>query len=743
MDMLPNRLRASLAGRYEVEHELGRGGMAVVYLGRDLRHERRVAIKVFEHAGSMSGSGERFLREIRIAAQLQHPNILPVFESGEADGLIYYVMPYVPGASLRERLEREGALPIAEAVRIGCEVAAALDHAHRAGIVHRDIKPDNIMLADGVAVVADFGIARAVEQSGTSLTETGMAVGTPNYMSPEQATANPLIDGRADVYALGCVLYEMLAGAPPFSGPTAQAVMARHTADQVPPLSTVRPEVPPALEYAVVKALAKLPADRWQSGREFADAMLLAERTSGSVKTPEGRWVRLSVAAAMAVVLAMGAWLLFGPDRAGAATTDEIRNVAVLPFSISGDTSRALLAEGLTEGVSTRLFQVDGIGVVSGSRTDRFRDRSADARAIGSELGVSAVLSCRLQTDGNKFRVTAQLIDVATGRSLFQRQFNGELEVNGRLQDIFTVQDAVAGEIVEALRPQLALASRARLARGVRTRDPEAYRLVNDAHRLIYRFTKRTHDSAIVLLRGALRRDSLYADAWVALADAYSWQSSYGAPSADIVLNWRHAIERALALDSTNGYTYMLRAILVAEYEWDLDRGMQDLRRAVRLSPGSADVLSVYAGFLSGAAQSESSLVYARRSVAMDPTHSLSWQQLGVRFLWAGVRDSAVAASRHALQLDSTMVFAYYVLMNQALVEGRRSEGDSLVRGMLLRVETSPASSPGQQIISAGQATAPPRNACSIGCWRHPAGSTWHQSSSVWHGLPSATAPAP
>jgi len=267
---LLERVRASLAGRYTIERELGRGGMATVYLARDLKHDRPVALKVLRPELAASLGADRFLREIQVTAHLTHPNILPLLDSGRADEFLYYVTPYVEGESLRSRLERERQLPVDEAVRLAAAVAGALDYAHRHQIIHRDIKPENILLEDGQAVVADFGIARALHAAESAkLTETGVAVGTVAYMSPEQATGEEF-DGRSDIYSLGCVLYEMLAGEPPFTGPTAQVVTARRLAGSVPSLHAVRDSVPRQIEQAIGKALAKLPADRFATAAEFA-----------------------------------------------------------------------------------------------------------------------------------------------------------------------------------------------------------------------------------------------------------------------------------------------------------------------------------------------------------------------------------------------------------------------------------------------------------------------------------------
>src|SRR5204863_3089273 len=297
------RLRGALADRYATDRELGHGGMATVYLAQDLKHGRSVAIKVLRPELAAALGAERFLREIEIAARLTHPHILPLHDSGEAGGFLYYVMPFVEGESLRDRLKREPQLPVEEAVRIAREVATALSHAHGHDVVHRDIKPENILLSGGEAVVADFGIARAIVAAGAAtLTDTGLTVGTPGYMSPEQATGAMQLDGRSDVYSLGCVLYEMLAGHPPFLGTTAQEILARHSLDAVPPLRTIRPELPPALERVVLKALAKSPADRFATAAAFSETL-----TRAGAPPPFARRAArpaLSVAAGVAALVA-------------------------------------------------------------------------------------------------------------------------------------------------------------------------------------------------------------------------------------------------------------------------------------------------------------------------------------------------------------------------------------------------------------------------------------------------------
>ena len=280
------QLRAALGDRYEVDRLVGEGGMATVYLATDLRHGRKVAIKTLRPELAASIGADRFLREIRVAANLQHPNVLGLYDSGEANGILFYVMPFIEGESLRARLNREQQLPLHDAVRITREAAEALAYAHEHGVVHRDIKPENILLQNGHALVADFGIARAVDAAGEKLTQTGMAVGTPHYMSPEQSLGADHADGRSDIYSLGCVLYELLAGQPPFDGPNSRAILARHAMEQVPSIRIVRQSVPEELEDAVMQSLEKTPADRFQKMSELAESLADLEPDPGHPRGP-------------------------------------------------------------------------------------------------------------------------------------------------------------------------------------------------------------------------------------------------------------------------------------------------------------------------------------------------------------------------------------------------------------------------------------------------------------------------
>jgi tetratricopeptide (TPR) repeat protein len=417
MSDLPQQLQAALADRYTLERELGRGGMAVVYLARDLKHDRPVALKVLRPELAASIGADRFLREIRIAARLNHPNILALIDSGEADGHLYYVMPYVKGESLRERLSRETQLSFEDVVRTARQIAAALDHAHAAGVVHRDIKPENILVSSDHVVITDFGIARAVtEAGGERLTETGIAVGTPAYMSPEQASGVGRVDSRSDVYALACVVYEMLAGDPPFLGSTPLAIMGRHAVDTVPSLRAVRRTVPPAMEHAIERALAKVPVDRFGSATQFVEAL-----EAKSVR-PKVRPRRRAATTLGAVLLAVVATVTVVTISRGGTALDSARAV-VLPFeNRTGDP--ALDQIGLTVAhLTTTDLQLAGVNAVPTPLVrELLRQAELDSvnpiRSVADLTGSATVVSGAYYRQGDSIRMQADVIDARTGEYL-------------------------------------------------------------------------------------------------------------------------------------------------------------------------------------------------------------------------------------------------------------------------------------------------------------------------------------
>src|SRR5437016_3880345 len=383
MSGVPGRLQVALAERYTINRELGRGGMATVYLAEDLKHRRLVALKVLSPDLGAALGKDRFLREIDIAARLTHPHILPLHDSGEADGLLYYVMPYVEGQSLRGRLVRERQLPLEDALHITRQVADALCYAHSRDVVHRDIKPENILFQSGHAVVSDFGIARAIGVAGGgSVTGTGIAVGTPGYMSPEQTRGIAQLDGRSDLYSLGCVLYEMLAGDPPFTGWSAQAILARQEFEPVPRLRTVRDTVPDWVEQAVTRALAKAPADRFRTAAGFIAALTQPRTITGA--EPAAALVQPSAAA---------------------------NSIAVLPFlNMSADPENEYFSDGMTEEIVHALSAVGSLRVASRTSSFAFKGATQNIRTIGEKLQVRTVLEGSVRRADTKLRVTARLI---------------------------------------------------------------------------------------------------------------------------------------------------------------------------------------------------------------------------------------------------------------------------------------------------------------------------------------------
>jgi len=456
--------------RYRLEREIGRGGMATVWLATDLKENREVAIKVLLGELAFAMGPERFRREIEVVSSLTHPHILPIEDYGDHEGQLYYVMPFIAGETIHKRLEREKQLPVQDAVRIAYEVASALGFAHHKGIVHRDIKPENILLRDGSALVADFGIARAITEGGPKLTSTGVTLGTPTYMSPEQAMADPSLDGRSDIYSLGCVLYEMLAGQPPFTGPTAQAIIARHQLDDAPSLGIVRGTIPEEVEDIVMQAMAKLPADRFKTADEMAEELRKIMATgarparTGSRRrsTTQRRRVqqqskkRNKIIAAVAVpVLAAGAWggvHFFGkagvkPSRIG--TDSDPNNIAVLYFEDQSDGKLKALAAGLTESLIDELGNVKQFKVTSRNGVAPFKGKAVPPDSLQRALKIGTIVNGSVAESGDRLRVKVDLVDAVDGHRI------GSTTMERTRADLFALQDTLAKEVARALRKDL------------------------------------------------------------------------------------------------------------------------------------------------------------------------------------------------------------------------------------------------------------------------------------------------
>ncbi len=637
------RLTTALAGRYKLERRLGEGGMATVYLAEDLKNHRLVAIKVLKPEIALALGSDRFLREIEITARLDHPHILPLLDSGHANGFLYYVMPYVEGETLRDRLNREKHLPIDDAFQITHQVADALDFAHRHDIVHRDIKPENILLAAGHARVVDFGIARAVTSAGGErLTETGLVVGTPEYMSPEQATGESDLDGRSDVYGLACVLYEMVGGQPPFTGPSTAAVIARHSIDPVPRLRTLRPTIPDNVERAVEKALAKVPADRFATARSFADAL-----AAGTASPPDHTARRrprsrsLVLGAVMLTVLgASVAWFVFGSQAAEEAPLAE-NAVAVFPFEVRGSEELAYLGEGMMDLLSTKL---DGAGEL----------RSIDPHAV---------MSLVRPLEGRVDPARASVLAEQAGAGLYV--LGSVVEVGGRLQlrgSLFSTREQDT---------PLALAS-------LEGTTAELFELVD---RLVAELLAERYGDATQRFARLASRTSPSLDALKAYLDgehllrAGRWSDA------------RWAFARAVETDTAFALANYRLATLAG---WGTDgppaitRGAaaRALRHAHRLSPRDRQVLEA---FVTLERDVVASVSLYRDLVARYPDEVEGWFWLGNLLLingplWGWSISGARAPLERVLALDSTHNRALVHLMEVAALERRYAEFDALFR---------------------------------------------------------------
>src|ERR1043166_4756937 len=612
MPALPPRNRTSLADRYSIDSAVGRGGMATVFLALDLKHHRSVAIKVLHPELATSLGVERFLREITIAAGLNHPHILALYDSGQAEDLLYYVMPYIEGETLRGRLQREQQLPIADTVRIASEIAEALGYAHSRGVVHRDIKPENIMFSAGRALVADFGIARALTAATLEpLTAAGAIVGTPAYMSPEQATGSGQLDGRSDIYSLACVVYEMLTGSVPFTGLTAQAVMARHSVDIAPPIRSVRPTVTDALERVVLTALAKAPADRFATAAQFAAALTAREEITIDGEGGE--------------------------------------SIAVLPFAnLSGDPEFEYFSEGVAEEIINALTQLPGLRVAARTSSFAFRGPTIDLAEVGAKLKVATVLEGSVRKAGNRLRIGAQLVKVGDGYHLWSERYDREMT------DVFAIQDEISKAIANRLRVTLGDDGAPLVTPA--TDNHDAYHLYLKGR---YYLAQRGLGlkRALDCFHQALTLDPGYALAHAGLADACTVLAQYGlAPPNVLRPKARAAVQRALELAPDLAEVHCASGALSLICDWDWPAAARELQRAVELNPryvAARQWLSYYLVFIEG--RFDEGLAQARRAVELDPLAPLLVMQLGMALMGAGCYDEAAAPLGRAAELAPTM----------------------------------------------------------------------------------------
>jgi serine/threonine-protein kinase len=662
MTDLREQLQESLSGSYTLERELGRGGMATVYLAMDEKHHRPVAFKVLHPERAIALGPERFRREIAMAARLQHPHILSVFDSGESPGgQMWFTMPYVEGETLRDRLGREGQLPVADAVRIAREAAQALQYAHTHGVIHRDVKPENLLLtADGSTLVADFGVARALEggvEGTKALTEPGVAVGTPAYMSPEQASGEREVDARTDVYALGTVLYEMLAGEPPFTGKSVQAVLSKRLATAAPPVSVLRDGISPALSAVVATSLERSPADRYPTAAAFASALdaATAGRPRGGAGGARRRPLRrLGVFAAGLVVVGgavVAAVVTWRRSAAVAPTGPDTVELAVLPFEVVGDTANAYFASGITDEIRSKLSQVPKLRLIASASSNQYLRSAKPQEQIGRELGVRYLLTGRVQWEqsssgARRVRVSPELVEVGQGRAPETRW---QQSYDTVLADVFDVQSAVATRVADNLGVVLSAPARSALAARP-TRNLAAYDVYLRSATLIGDDPP-TMRRAIALEEQAVALDSTFAKAWARLSLLHSALYVLSVPTPAEADSAHRAADRAVALAPLAPDGYLARGSYYIRVTNDRAAARADYETALRFDPSSSAAIGALTGAEAASGQWGAALDHGRQAAALDPRSARASGNLALLLLWLRRYPDAQAEAERGLAL--------------------------------------------------------------------------------------------
>ncbi len=656
---LSDQLQRTLGAAYTIERELGGGGMSRVFVATETALNRRVVVKVLP--GEMSGqlAVERFKREIGIAARLQHAHMVPLLTAGEVDGLPYFTMPFVEGQSLRERLsEPDAPIPLTDAVRVLREIASALAYAHAQGVVHRDIKPENVLLSGGAAMVTDFGVAKAVDAAATTATEgitsVGLALGTPAYMAPEQACADPGTNHRADIYAWGMLAYEMLAGETAFAGRSAQAMLAAHITETPADLASRSPSTPPALAALVTRAIAKNPDDRPQHAEELVQALDAMSGAIGSFEPAPAQPVRgisraqrvMGVLAVVALLVA-GAWAL----RSRGATVDPatvepaMLSLAVLPIEIlGGDSTAEYLADGLTGELARALKSVPGIRVAGDLSTARFKGTHSSPAEMARQLGVVRLLSGKLQPGVGRVRLQMDLTD-STGTSLWSGTYNTDTKDNFAMQDSITA--AVAKELRIVLTPNTLAVTRAG-----RTVNPDAHLLYLRGQFEKNKVSEAGLRNAIQYFTQALALDSNYAQAHAGMAFSYDMLADLFAPSHEYHLKSLAAAERAVAKDSMLAEARTLHGYEIAAANWDFENGQREIERGLELDPNNPDALFMAGLFYFMDGDHERGLDRAARLIKVDPLSPLAARLRAELLSFAERYPEALEQDQRARALD-------------------------------------------------------------------------------------------
>jgi eukaryotic-like serine/threonine-protein kinase len=703
-----DRLAAELADDYLIEEELGRGASATVFLAQDLRHGRRVALKVLHSALGAALGVERFQREIRTQARLQHPHILPLFDSGSAAGRLFYTMPYVEAGSLRDRLRQVGPLDIGPAVHLAIEVASALAYAHAAGVIHRDLKPENIMLSPtGEAILADFGIAYALDESegelgldsdpSGRLTETGVTVGTPTYMSPEQAAGDEALTGASDQYALAAVVYEALAGQPPFTGPNARAILARKLTTTPAPLRSLRADVPAVVEQVLLRALARQPADRYESLDAFARAMAetgvpTAITPAGlrSVGPPRSRGVsrRAMGIAALGLAVVAGTWWAVARRRAAAdpALDPTTPVLAILPFKNLGPPADQYFADGLTEELTSRLASLPGLRVISRTSAEQYRDSPKSLRQIGSELGAGYVLEGSVRWERSpgrpgRVRVTPQLIAVRDDSHLWAES------IDEQVTEVFRVQSRIAERVTSALDVALRGPDRPPAAVGTASRDAYDFYLRGGEYQA-RSYTRLNIEAAVDLYRKAVGLDSGFAAGWARLSQAHTaLYGFYYDRRAARLDSSRVALDRARHLAPELAETHLAQAFYHAWGERDYDRALAEFEIARTREPGNPDLLSAMGQVERRRGEWDHAVDLLEQATRIDPRSALRARDLGETYLAARRYPDAERSLDRAIQLAPDWADPYALKAMLYLIwRGDRAASRAAVSLALTRV---------------------------------------------------------
>ncbi|HSL70838.1 MAG TPA: protein kinase [Longimicrobiales bacterium] len=680
---VPDALEAELAGRYTIQREIGRGGMATVYIARDDRHGRLVAVKVVHaHHVRMQGAA-RFQREIEIAARLTHPHILPLHDSGAAADWLYYIMPFVEGETLRERLARTGAQTIEQTVHVLRDVAEALAHAHQHGVVHRDIKPANILLNQGGdALVSDFGVAKAMAALATTssggnaeLSMAGVVLGTPAYIAPEQAVGDPNTDQRADLYALGVVAYEMLAGVTPLAGASAQELVTAQLTKTPAPIETLRPHVPPDLAALIARLLAKRPADRPQTASEVLDVLNSVSTAPAPAALPQrrARLPRRTIVLSILVLVAVAAAVkTLWPAREAAVIE---RSIAVLPFAnTSGVADNEPFSDGLTDELIVALSRVPGLKVAARTSTFALKGKALSPRTIADTLGVTTLLEGSVRRAGDQLKVTASLVDARDNRVLWTDTYDN------RFSDIFAVQEEIARAIVAALSAQLAGQELpARLVKGG-TDNLQAYQLYLKA-RFLYNTRQRENlQRAAQYLQQAVELDPGYARAYAALAEVYNVLGIFGFERPhDTFPRSKAAAERAIALDSSLAEAHAVLAHERFVYEWNWKAAEPGFQKALALNPRLPATHLYYGIFLHVIGRHDEALAQMRVARALDPLLPTG-AMIGRLFVNTHQPDSAILYLKEALELNPRFDMAHQQLAHAYLQKGMRAQAIASMR---------------------------------------------------------------